>query len=143
MSTKIQKYIRVFLFETTTILFFHNTYNYTINLLLNKTLFYEFLYTISQKKLKIFQKYIDNNLANNCFRHSIIDVKTFVLFVFKNNKKLRLCIDYKELNAITIKNKILFFLIKKILNCLIDVRYFIKLNFKDVYHRIKIKKNNE
>ena len=55
--TKIQKYVRVFSFKNTTILFFYNTYNYTINLLFNKTSFYESLYTIFQKKLK---KYFKN-----------------------------------------------------------------------------------
>ena len=63
-----------------------------------------------------------------------------MLFVFKFNKKFRLYIDYKKLNAITIKNKIFLLLIKEILNCLIDAKYFIKLNFKNTYYYIKIKK---
>ena len=41
------------------------------------------------------------------------------------------------------KNKILFFFINKTLNCLINAKYFIKLNFKNVYYRIKIKFENK
>ena len=63
-----------------------------------------------------------------------------MLFVFKNNEKFRLCVKYKNLNIITIKNKF-FLLIKKTLNRLISVKYFTKLNFKNIYYRIKIKKN--
>ena len=40
---------------------------------------------MSQKKLKILQKYIKNNFVNDRIRHSMIDVETFVLFVFKND----------------------------------------------------------
>ena len=100
------------------------------------------MYNIFQKKLKILQKYINNNFARNRIRHSIINIETLILFVFKNNKKFRLCINYKNFNIITIKNKN-FFINKKTLNRLMNVKYFTKLNFKNVYYRIKIKKNHK
>ena len=38
------------------------------------------------------------------------------MFVFKKNDKLRLIIDYKQLNEITVKNKTLLLLITEIKN---------------------------
>ena len=62
-----------------------------------------------------------------------------ILFVFKKNKTLRLCIDYRKLNNITIKNRYLLFNIKKLQNKLIRIKYFIKLDLRKIYNLIKIK----
>ena len=133
----------MFFFKIAAILFFHNNQNYAINLIFKKSLFYEFLYNMFQKKLKILQEYIKNNFANSRIRYLIINIETFVLFVFKSNNDFRLCVDYKSLNAITLKNKVSLFFINKTLNRLISVKYFIKLNFKNVYYRIRIKLENK
>ena len=57
----------------------------------------------------------------------------------KKNNKLRLYIDYRELNAIIIKNRYFFFLISETLNRLYDSKVFIKLNLKNVYYKLRIK----
>ena len=66
-----------------------------------------------------------------------------MFFVFKKNDELRLCVNYRKFNAITIKNRHSLFLIIKILNRLCEFKCFIKLNFKNVYYRIKIKINDK
>ena len=48
--------------------------------------------------------------------------------------------NYKNLNTIIIKNRHLLSLITKTLNGLCEIKHFIKLNLKNVYHRIRIKK---
>ena len=72
---------------------------------------------------------------------SPVDVS--ILFVFKKGEGLRLCVDYKNLNVIIIKNRYSLSLITKTLNRLCEVKRFIKLNLKNAYHRIRIKKNDE
>ena len=57
----------------------------------------------------------------------------------KKNNKLRLYVDYRDLNAIIIKNRYSFSLIFEILNRLCELKIFIKLNLKNVYHRFRIK----
>ena len=64
------------------------------------------------------------------------------MFVFKKNENFRLCVDYRNLNVITIKNRYFFF-IDETLNRLINARYFIKLNLRDVYYRIRIREKNK
>ena len=63
--------------------------------------------------------------------------------MFKKDERLRLCVNYKNLNAIIIKNCHLLLFIIETLNRLCDVKRFIKLNLKDVYHCIQIKQNDE
>ena len=61
----------------------------------------------------------------------------------KKNNKLRLHIDYRDLNAIIIKNRHFFFLIFETLNRLCESKIFIKLNLKNVYYKLRIKIDNE
>ena len=72
---------------------------------------------------------------------SLVDI--LILFVFKKSVELRLCVNYKDLNTIIIKNRHFLSLITKTLNRLCEVKRFIKLNLKNVYHRIRIKKNDK
>jgi hypothetical protein len=66
-----------------------------------------------------------------------------MLFMLKSNKSLRLCVNYRNLNAITIKNRYFLSFIKKTLNYLISVAYFTKLNLKNTYYRIRIHQDNK
>ena len=66
-----------------------------------------------------------------------------ILFIFKKNDELRLYINYKKLNTMIIKNRHLLFLIMKTLNRLYDIKVFTKLNLKNVYYKIRIKKNDK
>ena len=63
--------------------------------------------------------------------------------MLKKNDELRLYIDYRDLNAIIIKNRHLLSLIFETLNRLCELKIFIKLNFKNVYYRFRIKINDE
>ncbi len=96
-----------------------------------------------QKKLETLQKYVRENLTLSRIKHFVTNADAFVLFVFKKNEELRLCVNYKNFNVITIKNRTSMFFINETLNRLINVAYLTKFDFKNVYHRIKIRKNDE
>jgi len=113
--------------------------NYNIDLLLSKEPFYQSLYSFSKKKLNILQKYLLKNLTLNKIRKFISLINASMLFVLKSNNNLKLCVNYYNLNAIIIKNKCSLSLIKKTLNRLINIVYFIKLNLKNAYYRIRIR----
>ena len=61
----------------------------------------------------------------------------------KKNDELRLYIDYRDLNAIIIKNRHSLSLIFETLNRLYESKIFIKLNLKNVYYRLRIKVDDE
>ena len=138
ISIEIKTLEDVFFFKSTTTFLSHDEHDHAIDLMSNKISFFEFLYNMFQTKLKVLQKYIRENLALNRIRHSIVDVDVFVLFTFKKNENLRLCVNYRNLNVITIKNKISLLFIDETLNHLVETVYFIKLNLKNAYYRIKI-----
>ena len=65
------------------------------------------------------------------------------MFVPKKNGKLQLVINYKQLNNITVKNKIQLPLITKIKDRLYNAKQFITLDLKNGYYHIRIKLGNE
>ncbi len=71
-------------------------------------------------------------------QHSVSPAGAPVLFTSKKDSSLWLCVDYCELNNITVKNHHSLLLISETLNWLSGAKIFIKLNLKDVYHCIHI-----
>jgi len=135
----IQNYNNVFDSKNAFILFDYKKENYNIDLLLNKESFYELLYSFFKKELSILQEYLLKNLTLNKICKFINLVNISILFILKSNNSLRLHINYCNLNTIIIKNKCSLSLIKKTLDCLINIIYFTKLNFKNAYYRICIR----
>ena len=135
LSFEFKSYKNYFDSKNAKMLFTHKNENHVINLKFDKKSSYNFLYMFSEKKLQVLRNYLLKNLALNRIRKFFNFVKTSILFVFKKNNNLRLCINYRDLNVIIVKNKY-FFLIEKTLNRLINVAYFTKFNLKNVYHRI-------
>jgi hypothetical protein len=61
------------------------------------------------------------------------------LFVKKKDHSLRLCVDYRPLNAVTIKNKYPLPRIDNLFDQLAATKVFSKIDLRSGYHQIKIK----
>jgi hypothetical protein len=61
------------------------------------------------------------------------------LFVKKKDESLRLCIDYRPLNAVTIKNKYLLPRIYVLFDQSVGAKVFSKIDLHSGYHQIKIR----
>ena len=61
----------------------------------------------------------------------------------KKDDELRLYVDYRDLNAIIIKNRHSLSLISETLNRLYESKIFTKLNLKNAYYKLYIKIDNE
>ncbi len=134
----IKNYNNIFNLKNVFTLLNYKKKNYSINLLLNKEFLYKLLYFLFKKKFSILQKYLLKNLMLNRIYKFISFVNILILFVLKSNNILRFYINYCSLNIIIIKNKYFLILIKKILNYLINIVYFIKLYLKNTCYRICI-----
>ena len=60
------------------------------------------------------------------------------MFVPKKDGGLCLCVDYCDLNCITLKNHYSFSLVSKMLDRLSEAKVFFKINLHNVYHYINI-----
>ena len=59
----------------------------------------------TERQLQVLQKYLKENLECSWIRLSKSPAGASVLFVPKKNGSLRLCANYRTLNAMTVKNK--------------------------------------
>ncbi len=121
----------------------HDSHDHVIEILSNRDFFFDLIYNLSAMKLKILKNYIDEYMKKNFIIEFVSFAKALILFVKKTNDKLRLCVNYKNLNEIIIKNRYSLFFINENLNRLFETKIFIKVNVKDVFHRIRIRKKNE
>ncbi len=121
----------------------HDFHNHVIEILSNRDFFFDLIYNLSTTELKVLKNYIDEYMKKNFITEFVSFAKALILFVKKTNDKLRLCVDYKKLNEIIIKNRYSLFFINENLNRLFETRILIKLNVRDVFHRIRIRKEDE
>ena len=66
---------------------------------------------MSRNELKVLNKTLKDYLFKNFIRVFKSLVVAFILFIKKSSERLRFCVNYRELNAIIIKNRYLIPLI--------------------------------
>jgi len=101
------------------------------------------LYALSPKELQVLCEYINEHLANGFIRPSQSPAAAPILFVKKKDGSLRLCVDYRGLNRVTVKNRYPLPLITELLDHLSQARYFSKINLRNAYHQIRIAEGDE
>ncbi len=116
---------------------------YIINLEKGIEFLFKLIYSFSERELRILRDYFTKKEIIGWIRQLKSPAGTLILFILKLDGLLRLYIDYRALNKVTTKNRYLFPLINKLINRLSGVKVYIKLDLRDVYHRIRIKKRNE
>ena len=70
----------------------------------------------------------------NFIRFNHFSIISFVLFVKKSKNRLRFCINYRNFNVMTIKNRYSISLIRETLHRLIKVKIYIKFDIIIVYN---------
>jgi hypothetical protein len=101
------------------------------------------LYPLSQAELEVLRQYLQENLEKGFIRPSKSSAASPILFVPKKDGGLRLCVDYRGLNKITIKNRYPLPLMGEILDRVNSATVFSKIDLKDAYYRIRIQPGDE
>ena len=94
-------------------------------------------------ELETLKAYIETNLANGFIRPSKSPAGAPILFDRKSNGSLRLCVDYRGLNNLTIKNRYPLPLIGESLDRLGRAKRFTQLDLTSAYHRMRIREGDE
>ena len=119
------------------------SYDHKIELLPNKQHGFGPLYGMSQNELKVLRKYLEDHLSKGFIRASSSPVASPVIFVKKPGGGLRFCVDYRALNAVTVKNRYPIPLIQETLNRLSKAKYYTKLDIIAAFNRLRIAKGDE
>ncbi|KAJ1589116.1 hypothetical protein NDA15_002508 [Ustilago hordei] len=101
------------------------------------------LYLKGPKEMSELRRYLDENLEKGFIRPSKSPARSPVLFVPKKDGGLRLCVDYRGLNEITIKNRAPLPLIEEQLFLLRKARIYTKLDLRAAYNLIRVAKGDE
>ena len=117
--------------------------DHTIKLVDSQQPSYRPLYNLGSKELETLKAYIKTNLANSFIRPSKSPPGTPILFDWKSNGFLWLCVNYWGLNNLTIKNRYLLLQIGELLDRLERARRFTQHDLTSAYHQMRICKENE
>ena len=90
------------------------------------------IYNLSQNKLAVLWEYLDENLAKNFIQYSKSPARTCILFAKKKDGSLWMCVDYRSLNKITIKNQYPLSLSSEFLDHLGQAKVYTKINLQKV-----------
>ncbi|TQV90502.1 retrovirus polyprotein [Cordyceps javanica] len=101
------------------------------------------LYDMSRDELLVLREYLEENLGKGFIRASRSPAASPVLFVRKPGGGLRFCVDYRALNALTVKNRYPIPLIRETLDRLCRARYYTKLDIIAAFNRLRIAKGDE
>ena len=143
LPTEIQDRIAVFSQRRSRTLPPHKNIDHSIDLIPGTTPPYGPIYPLSRTELQVLQEYIDLNLKLGRIRPSKSPAGAPILFVPKKDGGLRLCVDYRGLNRVSVKNRYPLPLISEILDRLSGATYFSKIDVQDAYYRIRIKEGDE
>ena len=101
------------------------------------------VYSCSEKELAALREYLEENLAKGSIRESCSSAGYPILFVPKKNGKLRLCVDYRQLNSITIKNRYPLPRIDETMDKINGATHFTKLDLQGAYSLVRMKEGEE
>uniref|UniRef100_A0A8C5P957 Gypsy retrotransposon integrase-like protein 1 n=1 Tax=Leptobrachium leishanense TaxID=445787 RepID=A0A8C5P957_9ANUR len=119
----------------------HRSYDCPIDLIPGAPIPYGHIYPLSEPELKILKEYLRENTEKGFIRLSTSP--TGIFFVGKKDGGLRPCVDYRELNKITIKKRYPLPLILELMERLQTATIFTKLDLRGAYNLLRIRKGDE
>jgi hypothetical protein len=111
---------------------------FKIELQLGNALVYKRPYRMARNETIELKTQLHELLNNGYIRSSCSPWGCPAIFVSKKDKTQRLCVDYRPLNSVTMKNKYPLSRIDLLFDQLIGAQVFSKIDLRSGYHQIKI-----
>ena len=121
----------------------HRPYDISIEIEDGKTPPFGPLYRLSLDERKALFDYIDEHLKKGFIRRSTSPAASPILFTRRKTGELRLCVDYRGLNAITKKNRYPLPLIDDLLDRTQGCSVFSVIDLKNAFNLIRVKEGDE
>lgn len=122
----------------------HRPYDYAIELIQGATLPKGRLFNLSGLEKVAMESYIHEALSSGYIRSSSSSpVGAGFFIVEKKDKTFRPCIDFRELNLITVKDKYSLPLISSVFDSVQGAQIFSKLDPRNAYHLVRMKEGDE
>jgi hypothetical protein len=99
-------------------------------------------YRMSTPELKELQMQLEELLKKGYIRPTVSPWGAPILFFKKKDRTLRLCIDFRQLNKYTIKNKYSLPRIDDLFDQLSGAKIFSKIDLRPGYHEVRIKEED-
>jgi hypothetical protein len=113
--------------------------DFSINLMHGTTSVSKAPYRMSTPEMKELQLQLEELLKKGYIHPSVSPWGALVLFVKKKDGMLRLCIDFWQLNKVTVKNNYLLPRIDDLFDQLKEAKIFSKIDLRLGYHQVRIK----
>ncbi|CAJ0966125.1 unnamed protein product [Ranitomeya imitator] len=139
----IQDFWRVFLEVESQALPPHRDYNCAIEFIPGATLPKSRLFNLTIPKREALKEYLQTSLAAGHIRPSKSLVAVGFFFVKKKDGGLRPCLDFWEINKITVRNPYPLPLIPDLFNQLTRAKWFSKIDLRGAYNLLRVKEGNE
>ena len=101
------------------------------------------LYGMCELELSTLRDFLKDNIEKGFIQQSSSPARAPVLFVKKKDSSLRLCVDYRGLNDITVKNRYPLPLIQETLDWVGKAKIYTKLDLRGAYNLLRIKSGEE
>ncbi len=121
----------------------HQAHDHVIHLKEDAQLSVFALYNMNRDEILELHHYLNENLSKDFIQVNHFQIIIFVLFIKKLKEELHFCVNYWNLNAITVKNWYSLSLISETLNHLNWAKIFIKLNIISAFNQLQIKEEDE
>jgi len=108
-----------------------------------KTPLYERLRPLNEEKIKALREYLETNEKRGWIRASTSPAGAPIHFVNKKDGWQCLCVEYRQLNKITIKDRTPLPLIGESLDQLSNATIYTKLDIRAAYYNLRIMTGDE
>jgi len=121
----------------------HRSYDHKIEVIPGSKLPYSRNRPLSPMELRVLKRWLDDQIANGWIRPSKSSVASPILLAQKPGGGVRICVDYRGVNDITLKSRYPIPLIKETLDAICKAKIFTKLDVIAAFNRVRIAEGHE